>query len=53
MSLPHASIRSGNGRVSNFASGQRAEQGYGSGSETVEISREFMERLTDALCYAA
>jgi hypothetical protein len=34
---------------------ERQQSFYGSGleTETVEIPREFMERLTDALCYAA
>jgi hypothetical protein len=53
MSLLHASIHSGNGRVGSSASGQRTNQCYGNGSETIEIPREFMQRLTDALCYAA
>ncbi len=36
-------------------SAERQQSFYGSGleTETVEIPREFMERLTDAVCYAA
>lgn len=36
-----------------WAAEQESFNGSGSETETVEIPREFMERLTDAVCYAA